>query len=837
MAKSLRVGVIGPAGFTGSYLCVELIKRGHHVIGMSRSPEKIGAHEKYTPRKVDVDAQSIDELAAAFKDVDVLVNAYGPHTAGAGALKYMPFLEVTRKMVLATRLAKVPYFMQVGGTGSLYVPGRQSFQCAAETTDFWLAFRRAIADSEAHTVYMEERLGPIGARLRGYRNARLAARAGKETEETKAVIKQVEDHIRSGDQSKEFVTGARTSFMFFDGNTAFRWTYVSPSAMYRSGKRTGKYETGTDYLPLKGDPMDGKELDGRLHGISAGDLAIAIADEAEAQQRLSPAIEQPDPELPTMALVTLLIFPVVAVLLFRLLSRRQTPTPKGLRTVPGPGGKLPIIGHAHLLKPTGSQRQFIEWAHQYGELFSFQLGWENWIFVNSPAAVKEIFDKQSAATSGRAPMPVGSDLISGDMRFLLMTYSPRWRRLRAIVHKLLTPKASDTFKPSQEFEAKQLLHDILKEPHNTYDHCRRYTTSVVMTSTYGRRIPEFDTREVYGLMKDFTDNMPPTNAFLPDLIPPLAKLPTWMQWWRKPALRMQMRQTAIWTKYWRTLLKQIEEKKAPECFVKQFIETDYQKQDITEMQAAWVAGTMIEAGSETTSSTLNTTIKYLAAYPEVQERANSELTSVVGDARSPAFEDEAALPYIRAIAKEVLRMRPITNFGTPHYTTEPVRYKDFWIPANTVVTINQYAIHHDAARYKDPEVFRPERYLGHPHKSGVYAAAADPYERDHFSFGAGRRICSGMHLAENSLFITLAKILWAYEIAPLIGPDGKPEQVDLSDDGFEPGVNTLPKPYRVGFKPRSAEREAVVRSEWDTALKEGFWLGDRQVNADGMVVG
>ncbi|KAL1620812.1 hypothetical protein SLS56_009479 [Neofusicoccum ribis] len=286
MAKSLRVGVIGPAGFTGSYLCVELIKRGHHVIGMSRSPEKIGAHEKYTPRKVDVDAQSIDELAAAFKDVDVLVNAYGPHTAGAGALKYMPFLEVTRKMVLATRLAKVPYFVQVGGTGSLYVPGRQSFQCAAETTDFWLAFRRAIADSEAHTVYMEERLGPIGARLRGYRNARLAARAGKETEETKAVIKQVEDHIRSGDQSKEFVTGARTSFMFFDGNIAFRWTYVSPSAMYRSGKRTGKYETGTDYLPLKGDPMDGRELDGRLHGISAGDLAIAIADEAEAQQRV-----------------------------------------------------------------------------------------------------------------------------------------------------------------------------------------------------------------------------------------------------------------------------------------------------------------------------------------------------------------------------------------------------------------------------------------------------------------------------------------------------------------------------------------------------------------------
>lgn len=192
-----------------------------------------------------------------------------------------------------------------------------------------------------------------------------------------------------------------------------------------------------------------------------------------------------------MALITLLLFPVVSFLLYHLLSRRRSIPPKGLRAVPGPGGKVPIIGHAHLLKPTGSQRQFIDWAKQYGELFSLQLGWENWIFLNSPSAVKEIMDKQSASTSGRPPMPVGADIISGDMRFLLMTYSPRWRRLRAIVHKLLTPKASDTFKPSQEFEAKQLLHDILKEPEKTYDHCRRYTTSVVMTSTYGRRIPEF----------------------------------------------------------------------------------------------------------------------------------------------------------------------------------------------------------------------------------------------------------------------------------------------------------------------------------------------------------
>lgn len=87
-SKPLRVGVIGPAGFGGSYLCVELINRGHTVIGISRNPQKLGTHERYIPRTLDIDAISITELAKQFEGIDVLVSEYGPHTAGADALLY-----------------------------------------------------------------------------------------------------------------------------------------------------------------------------------------------------------------------------------------------------------------------------------------------------------------------------------------------------------------------------------------------------------------------------------------------------------------------------------------------------------------------------------------------------------------------------------------------------------------------------------------------------------------------------------------------------------------------------------------------------------------------------
>lgn len=129
-------------------------------------------------------------------------------------------------------------------------------------------------------------------------------------------------------------------------------------------------------------------------------------------------------------------------------------------------------------------------------MFQIRMGWENWIFLNDPAVVKELLDKQSAVTSGRAPSPVASDIISGGKRFLFMSYTPEWRKLRTIVHKLLTPKASALFKPSQELEAKQLVYDIHEDQlrndqESFYMHCRRYSTSVIMTSTYGRRVPQW----------------------------------------------------------------------------------------------------------------------------------------------------------------------------------------------------------------------------------------------------------------------------------------------------------------------------------------------------------
>ncbi|KAF2109514.1 cytochrome P450 [Lophiotrema nucula] len=537
----------------------------------------------------------------------------------------------------------------------------------------------------------------------------------------------------------------------------------------------------------------------------------------------------------------ILPFVLIAALAFYYTKKTSHRPPNGYKHAPGPSGQLPIIGHAHQLTAQ-PHRQIITWARQYGDVYKIRLGWNDWYMLCSPDAVKEVLDKQSAHTSSRPPSPVASDALSGGLRFLFMPYGPEWRKMRSVSHKLLTPNVSATFKPSQEWEAKMLLEEVLRGAgeskvgdEGSYKAVRRYTVSVIMTSTYGRRIPEWEcqeVREIYGIMTDFS-NVASPGAYIADTFPPLGRLPVSLQWWRGSLKPLFQRQANLWMSFWSSLKTQMETGKAPECFVKQVIETEYEKQGISELQAAFLAGSMIEAGSETTSAALNTAILYLSANPDARAKAYEELSRVVGATRSPTFEDEPVLPYIRAIVKETMRIRPVTNIGTPHYTTAPITYKDIYIPANSVVAIQQYPIHYNSELFPDPEKFNPDRYLDYPEKAGFYAAGSAE-KRDHWNFGAGRRICSGLHLAENSMFIVLAKLLWAFDILPPLDADGREMDVDLSDNAFETGGNTVPKPYRARFRVRNEEVRNKIGREAVEAKREGYALRGGKVTEEGV---
>jgi len=167
-------------------------------------------------------------------------------------------------------------------------------------------------------------------------------------------------------------------------------------------------------------------------------------------------------------------------------------------------------------------------------------------------------------------------------------------------------------------------------------------------------------------------------------------------------------------------------------------------------------------------------------------------------------------------------MCPVATTGLRRQAGGDVHYNGTIIPKGTILLANINALHWDVDRFPDPFSFRPERYLSHTQRSAFYANSGDVSQRDHFTFGAGRRICPGIHLAENGLFLAVANIIWAYEFRPPLGDNGQERHMDVSDEAFLDGAIRIPKPYKVRIIPRNEKRLALVKKTWKKAKTDGY---------------
>jgi cytochrome P450 len=129
------------------------------------------------------------------------------------------------------------------------------------------------------------------------------------------------------------------------------------------------------------------------------------------------------------------------------------------------------------------------------------------------------------------------------------------------------------------------------------------------------------------------------------------------------------------------------------------------------------------------------------------------------------------------------------------------------------------AIHHDENRWERPDIYDPSRYLDDPLSTAEAMTASDAEARDHFTYGAGRRSCPGVHIAQNSLFINMARVLWAFNITKARDDNGKVIEPTTST---EPGFLAVPERFPCRFEARSPKRAEIVERVWAEAEKEGL---------------
>lgn len=245
-------------------------------------------------------------------------------------------------------------------------------------------------------------------------------------------------------------------------------------------------------------------------------------------------------------------------------------------------------------------------------------------------------------------------------------------------------------KPSSSLESHRYLLDVLQDPENFLKHVKRYTSSVIMFSIYGRRVLDLND-PVLGAIYDELSHFSEASSRIHtvDKYPILEYLPKALQWWRPKWEAYHQQEVDLWMGLWNDLKRRLAAGIRTGCFAEKFQEEDYLAMGISEVQAAYVAGSMIEAGSgmwaaelsshlgtskrltsiaDTTQLSMNSMILAMVAYPEVVLKAQKELDAVVGD-RLPQFEDMPDLPYIRAMVKEVLRWRSVSNDHVRHVTS------------------------------------------------------------------------------------------------------------------------------------------------------------------------
>ncbi|KAH8111079.1 cytochrome P450 [Phellopilus nigrolimitatus] len=437
---------------------------------------------------------------------------------------------------------------------------------------------------------------------------------------------------------------------------------------------------------------------------------------------------------------------------------------------PGPKG-LPIIGN-YLISPKSLEwEKAAEWGRTYGDLvFIDNLGTKI-LYINSYAAAVELLEKRSKLYSSRPWSVFLNELEGFDYIVTTMPYNERVRRQRKFFHRFFNADAVSNYKPLQLREAHKMLLRIQDTPDDVYTHVRLVNTHDDPLLTLAN-VADVAFGEGVGL------------KYLVDYIPWLRYIPEWF-----PGAGRK--------------LKLYHEGTAVPSFTSQLIEANSDEYENIrhEEDIAGAAAAISTAGSDSNASPALTFILQAVLNPEMQKRGQEEIDAVVGRDTLPTFDDRENLPYVNAICKECLRWEALVPLGTAHSTDVDDHYNGYFIPAGTVVVPNQWAMLRDPREYASPEIFMPERWMP---SNGTTI----PLNPNKIAFGFGRRICPGMLLAENTLFIAIASLLACFDFNKATDSNGPiTPTCEYIDSAFRG-----PKPFKCRVSPRSETVPGLIRA-------------------------
>uniref|UniRef100_A0A4W5QU80 Cytochrome P450 1A n=1 Tax=Hucho hucho TaxID=62062 RepID=A0A4W5QU80_9TELE len=501
----------------------------------------------------------------------------------------------------------------------------------------------------------------------------------------------------------------------------------------------------------------------------------------------------------TMALCTL------TLLLVALRGRKREGAGHHKGTLPPGPTPWPLVGN---LFQMGDQihLSLTRLRLQYGDVFQMRMGSLVVVVLSGYATIRQALVRQGEAFAGRPDLFTFSAVANGTSMTFSEKYGPAW-----VLHKKLCKNALRSFSQAEPrgpdttclleehvcAEAAGMVEAIWERSEASdglgLDPVVPLVTSVanvVCALCFGKRYDYND--------KEFLTIVHINNEVLrifaagnmADFFPVFRYLPS-------PSLRKMVQHIRRMNSFMEHNIEEHLETFDKDCIrditdaLIALCEERQEDEDTAVLSNSQIIHTVIDifgAGFDTIIAGLQWSLLYLIKFPDIQVKIHQEIDEHIGPARLPRFEDKPKMPFTEAFLYEVFRHTSYVPFTIPHCTTQNITLNGYFIPKDTCVFINQYQVNHDIDLWGDPDVFRPERFLG---KEGLLNK--DLTEKV-MIFGMGKRRCLGDGFARLEMFVFLTTLLHRLCIENVPG-----QELDLSTDF---GLTMKPRPYRISVLSR-----------------------------------
>ncbi|KAJ4466755.1 cytochrome P450 [Lentinula aciculospora] len=460
--------------------------------------------------------------------------------------------------------------------------------------------------------------------------------------------------------------------------------------------------------------------------------------------------------------------------------RRLTTDADGNQIPPGP------INRYFFLRKY-PERVLQTWAAKYGSLFSIWMGTQLFVVISDPHVARDLLVTNGAVFSSRKRYYMKNQTILRGRAITASDYGETWRQHRKLAMQLLTPKAMEGYADSLDYEAHIMIRTLKDDGHsgkvplNPHHYAGRFALNNMLFISFGIRTGNTEDpliARALELAMEFMDLTGPWSNHI-DFFEPLQLIPSAMR------TRGRKLHEDLIEVYGSMILRVKARLDAgeyvPDCLVKTLIQ-DQEKEELDWEDLCMLSAVFTLGGVHSTSGIIQWFLALIPSHPEVALQAQEELDRVVGRDRLPTAEDEPNLPYVRSVIKEVRRI----------YQRK--------------ARLNASGVEQQLKPHIPRWAFNPDRYLNDELSCAESAKLSDVMDRDHWTFGAGRRICPGIHVAERELWLAISQLLWSFHFHSL--PD---EPISLKE--YEGLSGRTPLPFRLGLEPRDGRLESVLKGD------------------------